>query len=613
MNRYIYDCEVYSNIFTVTFKNTETKEVFVFVLHESQNDIDSLVKFVNDPTKCFIGYNSFSFDNQLLNYIVRKHPALTFCDITEVTQTLHALAQTIISTEYKEYIYNLPFGWLDLMKILGIKKSLKLVGVNLKWHKLQDLPFTPDSIIATEEIGPLLSYNLNDVLITEVLYNAILPDIVFREEISTLYNINAHSESRSGIANRILEKVYSEATNLPRRQFRDLRTPRKMVNFNTVVLPEINFKTTQMDKFLEEVKNHVYYGDTPFFKKNVMFDNKVYHMGLGGIHTDDDAHYFESTEELLIIDADVTSEYPSFLIAKQLYPAHLGPKFLKEFTRLKEKRVAAKHEGRNTENECLKIVLNATVGKTLSKNSWLYDPIVNLKVVINCQLLMLMLIERLSLIGIHTISANTDGITCLVPKSKLDEYYQICQKWEKLSELELEFVQYTKYIRKDVNNYIAVNADSKKKPKCKGAFSFKLDFAKGVDKDIISMALYEYFINAIPISKTILEHKDINDFCVAKKIDEKFANEFHYIKDGVYVIEPVQHVVRYYVSTTGGALVKRDTTTQEIERYEVSNYATIFNDFIEKPMNDYNIDYNHYINETQKIINNIVKPQLTLF
>lgn len=616
---FVYDCEVYSNTFTATFKNVDTEEIKVFVIHSSRNDLDTLMAFINSYENTFVGYNSFSYDNQLLNYLYKNWAAFTFLESDQITYCLYTLSQKIIESDTKEYMYNLPFKWLDLMKILYAQKSLKLIGVSLKWKKLQELPFKPDKFISNEELEVLLKYNLNDVLITEVLYNNLKKEIELRKEISQLYDIDAYSEPRSGIANRILEKVYSETTGLDKRQFKDLRTERKRVSFNDVIYPIVNFKSIELDLFLEEIKNHIYYGDTPYFTKTLTYNGVRYKLGLGGIHSVDSPGHFEATEDTYLIDADVASEYPAAVINNQLYPAHLGSKFLKEFERLRDERIEAKHSGQKTKNEALKIVLNATVGKTLSKLSWLYDPLVNLKVTINCQLLMLMLVESLALVGIQTISANTDGILCIVPKSKLDIYYQKCKEWELLSKFELEYTKYKKYIRRDVNNYIAIKEDNKVKGK--GVFLTEdcsnynlLDtLNKGFDKPIVALAAYNFLVYNKPIKDTILNHTDIYDFCVAKKIDNKFTNIFETIENGKYIKEELQKAVRYYISTDGGILVKYDPTTNGVERYEANSKVTIYNDHIEKDIKEYNIHYGYYINEAQKMIDEIISPQLTLF
>jgi hypothetical protein len=494
------------------------------------------------------------------------------------------------------------------MKIIGIRKSLKLIGVQLKWHKLQELPYNPEKWIEEDEINTILKYNLNDVEITEQLYYKLKEDIDLRVEISNTYDINAYSESRSGIANRMLEKMYTEATGLPKKFYKDMRTIRPVIPLTLVIEDRINFKTKGLQKFLNELKSTIFYKDLPFYTKTVSFDGNKYNIGLGGIHSNDSAGYFEETEDTFIMDADVASEYPSKTIVSEIFPEHLGPKFLHGFKDLRDRRVKAKHEGKKVENECLKIVLNSTIGKFLQQESWMYDPLANMRVTINCQLYMLMLIERLQLAGIHSISANTDGVTALVKKDQLDVYHDICKKWEQLTGLELEFTKYKKYIRRDVNNYIAIKEGGK--IKTKGIFNNDLDFLKGFDKPIISIALYEYFINNKPIAETIKNHKDIYDFCVAKKIDDKFENYYNALIDNKLVAIKLQNVLRYYVSTNGVIAYKKDKENKEY-RYEAKDLVTIFDDYIKSE--DYHIDYNHYISETQKIIDEIIPPQLTLF
>jgi len=605
---WIYDIETYINYFSVIFKNVNTKELKEFIIFEEKNDLPKLYNFITDSTKWLVGYNSFSFDNQLLKYIHSKYFDFSMTTTEEITMSIFTLASTIINSEFSDYRYNLPFKSIDLMKVGGYQKSLKLIGVSMKWPKIQDLPIPSDSIIRREDILIIRKYNLNDVLITEQLYLRLLDRLKLRAEISDLYNIDCYSESDSGMANRILEKFYSETSGLDKKYFKDLRTERKFIKFDWVVFKEIDFKTPVLMKLLEEVRDYTYYKDQPFFKKKVTFGDVTYKLGVGGLHSVDRGAVFEETETTSIIDADIASMYPTLAINHSLAPEHLGSKFMRNFRDLRNKRIKAKREGRIAENECLKIVLNATIGKTLNKYLWLYDPLVNLRVTINGQLYILMLIEELVLNGFKVISANTDGITTIVENNRKNRYYDICEHWEAKTMFELEFMKYKKYIRRDVNNYIAIKENGN--IKTKGIFLEEIDLAKGFDKPIISIALYNYFVNNIPIEKTIVEHTDIYDFCIAKKIDNKFTNEYHYIKNGQYYKDILQRSVRYYVSTNGGTLLKKNYETGEIENYEVNKKVTIFNNYFE---GEYNIDYGYYINYTQKIINEIINPQLTLF
>ena len=608
---WIFDIEAYRNYFSVIFKNVNSKELKEFIIFGDKNDLPLLYNFITDHNKWLVGYNSYTFDNQLLKFIHTKYFDLSMMSPSEVALEIHLLANMIISSGFGDYKYNLPFNSIDLMKVGAYQKSLKLIGVSMKWPKIQDLPIPSNNTITLEDVNIIRNYNLNDVLITEQLYYRLFDRLKLRAEISQLYNIDVYTESDSGMANRILEKFYSETTGLEKMYFKDLRTERNFIKFDWVVFKEINFQTTELMNLLEEVREHTYYKDQPFFKKSFIFGNKKYRMGVGGIHSDDEPGVFEETEQYSIIDADIASMYPTLAINHNLAPEHLSSKFMKSFKMLKDKRISAKKEGRKAENECLKIVLNATIGKTLNKYLWLYDPIVNLRVTINGQLYILMLIEQLYLNGFEVISANTDGITTKIKKEKESLYYSICKDWEQKTKFELEYTNYKRYIRRDVNNYISIKEDNKTKEK--GIFIREIDLAKGYDQPIISITLYNYFVNNISVKDTIMNHTDIYDFCTAKKIDEKFTNEYHYLSNGEHKVDILQRSVRYYVSTVGGNLLKKDNETESTEQYEVNKKVIIFNNFVERNIQDYKIDYGYYINKVQKIIDEIINPQLTLF
>jgi hypothetical protein len=56
------------------------------------------------------------------------------------------------------------------------------------------------------------------------------------------------------------------------------------------------------------------------------------------------------------------------------------------------------------------------------------------------------------------------------------------------------------------------------------------------------------------------------------------------------------------------------TTWNLTEDGEAGKTVTIFNDFVEKEsIDDYGIDYAYYINHVQKVINEIINPQLSLW
>ena len=613
---YVYDIEVYQNYFSVIFKDVKNGEIKDFIVFEDRNDLHSLVKFIFENKKSwFIGYNSFHYDNQILNYIYKYYPFIKVENSNTICQSLYNLSNRIIKDDLMDYKYRLPFKSIDLMRVGNIdQKSLKLVAVNLEWPLIQDLPLPVDSAISKEHIDLLYYYNLNDVNITEALYNKLRDKIKVRYDITEFYNINVMSEPDSGMANRLMEKLYSDTSGIPIQQLKTLRTERPIIHYENIIFDNISFETPLLKEMLAELKTKKFYKSQPFFKKDIVFNGVKYQLGIGGLHSDDRPGIFNSNEDTKIIDCDITSFYPNILINYNLFPAHLGETFLLLYKKLVTQRVEAKNAGDTSRADVLKICVNSVFGKTLFEHHWLYDPLVGLRTTINGQLFLLGLIEKLVLAGFEVISANTDGIISIIPKEKEELYKQVCDKWSKETTFNLEYTEYKTYIRTSVNDYIAVKEGLK--PKEKGIFMQKdrLSLMQGVDKPIIASALYKYFLENKPIDDTIYSSTNIYDFCIAKKTDKKFINEYHYLKEGKHIIDKLQKSIRFFISTDGGTLYKVDPKSTKYINYCVGRKISILNDNkVHKDIRDYNIDYGYYIKETQKLIDEIVNPQLTLF
>lgn len=250
------------------------------------------------------------------------------------------------------------------------------------------------------------------------------------------------------------------------------------------------------------------------------------------------------------------------------------------------------------------------------------------------------------------IQINTDGITVRIPVYEKRHFYNLCKEWEKETGLILEYVAYKKMIIRDVNNYMGLYMDGK--VKYKGTFKTyeqtikDEEYHKSLSQTIVAEAVAKYFLEDIPVEKTIMECENIFDFCKTfntshgwksetcdflyeeKTLDEireyyenkgwieRYIPNFYTPPEssgmaGVmlekignrvkiyYNIEPQQKTNRYYISTNGKIFRKiKDDKIIEIEAG--GKLVTIFNKKIDLPMDDYNIDYDYYINECYKII-----------
>jgi hypothetical protein len=102
-------------------------------------------------------------------------------------------------------------------------------------------------------------------------------------------------------------------------------------------------------------------------------------------------------------------------------------------------------------------------------------------------------------------------------------------------DIEGEFTNYTKYVRKDINNYLSI--DTKGEIKTKGKyFTTKIQLSKGYYYPIIAKALVDYFVNNIPIETTIKNENNVYLFMCSQKIDtNKFNPEIQYFSNNQIV------------------------------------------------------------------------------
>ena len=261
-------------------------------------------------------------------------------------------------------------------------------------------------------------------------------------------------------------------------------------------------------------------------------------------------------------------------------------------------------------NAGLKLSLNGAYGKSNDQYSFFYDPKYTMQITINGQLMLSMLAERIANIDdLIILQVNTDGITVKIPKTKLEEFNNICKNWEIETKYTLEHANYSKFVVRDVNNYLALYTNNS--IKLKGLFEIDKELHKNHSMKIVPIALRNYYTNGIPISDTIRNHKDIYDFCIAKKFPRPWYAEYTELIDNQPITTIFKKVIRYYITTKGSYLWKINGDDNRHSQLNVGYNVQPFNKFEDKE--NYNINYNFYIAETNKIINSIDDGQLTLY
>ncbi len=642
-NSYFYDLEIYPNYFELGFCPTTIDKLVIdeYIKADLKNDKYTMNNIVSKHfklisikkgtkvnlniirdfiknIKCLVGYNNRNYDDNILDYFL--HCKIDDSDI--LVDKVYELSNAIIDFgrinkfNYRNNIPELKYKKshyisIDIQKIMyfDVKYiSLKQLGIQLKWYKTQSLPYLDEELSDTQ-IKEVLEYNVNDLLITrEAFFNkTIHEEVRNRLTVSELYKDDFLAHSRSSMANKMLTLDYELESGKRSIEFTNLRTIRRSIDFNEIIHESIEFKSDKLKDFLFTIKQTKFIVGQSKFKYTTRIGNNIYTIGLGGLHSQDRPDQFMSNDKYTLVDVDFGSWYPKLILNFKVCPKHLDPViFFKIFNRYVKLRLDYKHVGNKKLAEIYKIVINAIYGKFKDMFSWLYDPKATYATTLNGQLLLLMLIELNEDNGFKAISCNTDGITFKVPNNRLKEHEKLCNDFATKHNHELEFNYYLLYVRHSVNNYIAVKYDGSIKKK--GYFLNEIALDKGYKHPITPIIWEKYFVEGKSVDDILTNHKDIYDFCISQKTGNQFINQYRYLDltDNELVTINLPKNIRYFVSKTGGVLVKKYKDSNKTVSILANKYVTIFNQYYEADIKDYNIEYGYYKKEAMQLINEVL-------
>ena len=617
----VYDIEVFPNCFHCCIKNTETKEILLFECSHRKNNIQELIELFDNKDYMFCGYNNIHYDNPIINLLRKYREKIRNINYFTICDNIYKLSNIIIKEDniekWKEFKYATDYETLDLLTMLFSQKlrvGLKEMQVTMKFKNVQEYEGDFNEYIADEDIPKMIKYNINDVESTEELLYRCEKDIELRLNIEKEYGIKALNKDGVNLGMEIIKYKYLEATHKNWYDIKDLRSPCDMIPLKDVILPFIKFNNPILAALLDEMKQQVVSPDRKGYEKHFLLDGLEYSVGVGGIHSVNSPEIIKPKEDEIISDVDVASLYPSLIIQYEFYPPHLGKEFLDVYKRIKDERIEAKHNGNKLKNLTLKLSINGLSGNLQSPYSFCYSPFTVMQIRINGQLLLLMLAEKLISIGCKIIQANTDGLFVLRKRANEEEFKKVCKEWEELTKLELEEDRFEALYQYAINDYLGVlegysENKNKKLLKKKGLFIDEVTLGKGMQPMIIPKAINAYLADNIPVTETIKNCKDLNDFITYQKVDKKFKVEYNN--------NIIQQINRYYCATGGYNLFKCQVDSDGhrlgyINMLKASGIIICNNieDFKEFPKN---INYRYYISEANKIIYALKTIQTSLF
>lgn len=641
---FVYDIEVFQNIFHCSAINTETKEIHKFEISPRKNQLSELISFfkqVNlpvswndnyttncsiDSDKIFCGYNNLHYDNPVINYIIEYEHVLTEKPVLVITNSIFNLSREITNSgenieKWKRWKYQVWFDSFDILTMLYSNKlrvGLKEIQVTMQYKNVQEFVCDWSKPLPIEDFDSMIDYNINDIESTSALLDRCKKDIDLRLAIEDEYGVKVLSKDGVNIGMKILTHKYLEKTGLTWWDIKDLRSPQAYIPLKDVILPFIKYDSPILKSVLDEMKTQVVSPGRKGYEKNFVFGGLRYTVRVGGIHSKNDPEIIIPAEDEMLIDIDVASLYPSMLIEYGFYPKHLGPEFLEVYSQIRSERIEAKHNGDKIKDSTLKLALNGLSGNLQNEHNFCYSPFAVMQIRINGQLLLLMLAEKLVELGCRIVQANTDGLFVLLKKSVYDKVNIVCREWEQLTKLTLEEDRFEAMYQYTINDYIAVKEGYAKKkhefrdftavmdPKTGDHIKYGATNAKGetyrnmdeIRKDYIKtkgMFITEVLLGKglspkiIPeaIIKYFVDEIPVEDTikgCTDIKkflMSEKTGKQWHV----EYMNQEIQRTNRFYASTNGGYLWKWKNVEQP-ESYKWNDNIKTYQEDNSKPLKE---------------------------
>ncbi len=446
-----YDIEVFKWDSLVVLKDINNNTLGTFWNDTSRRDAEmSGGKVLDYPSgfegiepiiknKILVGYNNYHYDDIVLS--IMRNPVQAKCSL------IYGINNTIISGHNSGI--KPKFKSIDTMQQIDLSMpSLKLIEGNMgKNIKETDVSFNIDRPLTPEERKLTEFYCSTDVENTIEIYKLRKKSYFnVKESLITMLDKDLQEQAMKWNTTTISAQI--------------LTGGRNTVLWNKHRIPEQFWckefrRSSGIDQKVWDLWDSVTSsvemtkGKGKSVKQTTPFG--VFVFGLGGIH----GAPSKPLRRGRCKHKDVKSMYPSAIVTLQALEA------VELYDSLRKERVSIKKTD-PVRAGALKIILNSVYGNFKNQYSTLNNPLASSTVCIYGQIALFTLCKRLYEDDhCEIINANTDGVvyveTALSTPGRDEE---ICSKWEKeFQGFELETDYYTKWIQKDVNNYIALDDD----------------------------------------------------------------------------------------------------------------------------------------------------------
>lgn len=556
-----YDVEVFKFDWLIVLKEAGK----VTRIH---NDVEALKQRLSS-VKILVGYNNYNYDDPVLAGI------LTGKDSYE-------LSTTIISG--KKLRSTIPFISLDVMQEAKMGLSLKEAQANMGLN-IHETPvdFDIDRALTKGELEQVFRYCESDVNSTESLFEKREEYFTSKFEIVDTFKLHPTTvkKTKTGLSAAVLKAT---KTTPPRDRLNI--TYDKRLKFSE--LPE------EVTHFYKDIEARYRSGQDHTTLEKESLDITIagvkHSFGFGGIHAAIENFVYEGT----MMQIDVSSYYATLALNNNFISrAAKSPELFKD---IYNERMRLK-EIKNPKQQVYKNVLTNKYGAMKSEYNPLFDPLQANNISINGQLILTHLILLLKPFS-KLIQSNTDGIVIAYEDFHKEAILDLLKRFENQYEIKLDVDLITKVAQRDVNNYCIKFENGKIKAKGRMG-SFNGGSWERNSLHIIDKALVDYYMNGIPVEKTIINcwKRNESDWFQLVAKAGKFDGMAHEVDGQMIELQKVNRIFATNRRVYGG--VFKTKIVEGVTKYNKvpmsSDCSIVWNDEL-KSFDKKLLDLNYYIN-----------------
>ena len=387
----VFDIETIRELFDFGSYNPDTGEWVEFQISKWKNDIFKFVHFYcSKPYDYLVTYNGISFDQQVMEWIVREHQKWIELSNLEICRKISDYAGKRIDDSnynirptFRDEYFHIPA--IDVFTINHFDNEAK--RTSLKWCEymmnmdVEEMPIHHlKEDLTEEEIEMTINYRRKDVMATlGVLYLTMgqtdkikelnggweveeLKDYKGKNKIQDRFDV----ERETGLKclNWSDVKIGEEWNKLDYKNAEGIRDdkllfPKKVKSiygqqFKNFFPATMEFQTEHMKKFVEFFGNQKIRRTRKYEKKQqypVTIGGTTYTIAKGGIHSCEKHRKLLPPPGYILRDADVGSQYPNSIVKLKIYAPHLKETILQQYNGKIKKRILYKETAKRLKGE----------------------------------------------------------------------------------------------------------------------------------------------------------------------------------------------------------------------------------------------------------------------